>query len=975
MREAHCRSRTTRCDGTEGCHIAEHFGQRSLSLDDTGAGTAGFHAFYLATTLVKVGDNVAHGFLGGYDLYLHDRFEEDRAGLFASLLEGLDGTEFERKLVGVDRVERTVENSNLEVFYGEAGEDAVLHSRSEALLDGGDKLLGDVAALDFVDKFEVAFETFVDGLYAYDDVCELTTAACLLLEYFAELDGTCDSFLVCNLGTALVALYLEFAAKTVDDDIEVELTHTGDNGLAGLLVSLHAECRVFFGELLEAYAEFVEVLLGLGFYGDTDHGFGEFHSFENDRSVFVAEGVACADILEAYACTDITAADDILGVLLVGVHLEEAANAFLLAGTCVEHVGSCVHVAGVNAEEAETAHIGVCSDLECESAEGLVAGGMACDDFVGVVDSAAFDSACVGGAGEVCADSVEEALHALVLKGGTADHRNEVHAEGCLAESSLDFCNSDCGRIVEVLGHEVVVVFGDFFEHFVAPLLGLFDEACGDFVDFIVGAHGLVMPEDSLHGDEVDHTLECLFSTDRNLDGARVGTEHVLELAYYFEEVCARTVHLVDITDTGHVVFVGLTPYGLALGFYTAHSTESGNGTVEHAERTLHFDCEVDVSRGVDQVDLIFIVVIFPECGGSGRGDCDASFLLLFHPVHGSGTIVNLADLVCQTGIEEDTLGSSCLAGVDVGHNADIAGKFEEFVRFCHFEVFLRNFISVRTGLETEVGESTVGFGHLVHIFFAFESAALQVEGIDDLSSQLVGHRLAATLAGIEDQVLHRYRFLTVSADFSRNLECGTTDTAALHFDLGCNVFQGFFPDIEGAELLVGEFGLHSLERVVEYCKSCVLLTIVHQMIHELGDAHVVENRIREDHMFLGLCLSHFRAWRCCFWIAWLLVSSFFSAGLCRVAYSTCVSCKKCKNEFKKCLFNLGCVQIASPVCGADGLLLGCTGLGTLGSVFGATLCAVLDTCGIESAADDVVTYTGKVLYTAATNEDDGVLL
>ncbi len=74
-------------------------------------------------------------------------------------------------------------------------------------------------------------------------------------------------------------------------------------------------------------------------------------------------------------------------------------------------------------------------------------------------------------------------------------------------------------------------------------------------------------------------------------------------------------------------------------------------------------------------------------------------------------------------------------------------------------------------------------------------------------------------------------------------------------------------------------------------------------------------------------------------------------------------------------MFNLGCVQIASPVCGADGLLLGCTGLGTLGSVFGATLCAVLDTCGIESAADDVVTHTGKVLYTAATNEDDGVLL
>ena len=54
-----------------------------------------------------------------------------------------------------------------------------------------------------------------------------------------------------------------------------------------------------------------------------------------------------------------------------------------------------------------------------------------------------------------------------------------------------------------------------------------------------------------------------------------------------------------------------------------------------------------------------------------------------------------------------------------------------------------------------------------------------------------------------------------------------------------------------------------------------------------------------------------------------------------------------------------------------DGLLLGSTGLGTLGTVFAAALCTVLDTCGIEGAAHDVVAYTGKVLYTAATDEHD----
>lgn len=58
-----------------------------------------------------------------------------------------------------------------------------------------------------------------------------------------------------------------------------------------------------------------------------------------------------------------------------------------------------------------------------------------------------------------------------------------------------------------------------------------------------------------------------------------------------------------------------------------------------------------------------------------------------------------------------------------------------------------------------------------------------------------------------------------------------------------------------------------------------------------------------------------------------------------------------------------------------DGLLLGSTGLGTLGSVFGAALCTILDTGGIKSTAYDVITNTRKVLYTTAAYENDGVFL
>ena len=47
---------------------------------------------------------------------------------------------------------------------------------------------------------------------------------------------------------------------------------------------------------------------------------------------------------------------------------------------------------------------------------------------------------------------------------------------------------------------------------------------------------------------------------------------------------------------------------------------------------------------------------------------------------------------------------------------------------------------------------------------------------------------------------------------------------------------------------------------------------------------------------------------------------------------------------------------------GRFGLLLGCSGLGTLGSVLRAALGAVFHTACIQSTAYDMVTHTGKVL-------------
>ena len=49
--------------------------------------------------------------------------------------------------------------------------------------------------------------------------------------------------------------------------------------------------------------------------------------------------------------------------------------------------------------------------------------------------------------------------------------------------------------------------------------------------------------------------------------------------------------------------------------------------------------------------------------------------------------------------------------------------------------------------------------------------------------------------------------------------------------------------------------------------------------------------------------------------------------------------------------------------------------LGTLGAVLGTALHAALNALSIQSTTDDVITDAGEILDTAATDQNDGVLL
>src|SRR3546814_3052534 len=99
-------------------------------------------------------------------------------------------------------------------------------------------------------------------------------------------------------------------------------------------------------------------------------------------------------------------------------------------------------------------------------------------------------------------------------------------------------------------------------------------------------------------------------------------------------------------TDT---LFPYTTLFRSRLLLDAGNAVERGDRAVKDAQAALDFDREVDVAGGVDDVQAMFGTLTFfglPQASGGGRRDCDAALLLLLHPVHRGGAVMDFADIV-----------------------------------------------------------------------------------------------------------------------------------------------------------------------------------------------------------------------------------------------------------------------------------------------------------------------------------------
>ena len=491
------------------------------------------------------------------------------------------------------------------------------------------------------------------------------------------LDALLDGLLVGHLGRAHVGLHLVLPEQAVHDDLQMEFAHTGDDGLPRLLIGVGAEGGVLLGQLHQRHAHLLLTGLGLGLDGHPDDGLGELHGLQDHGVLFIAQGIAGGGVLQADDAGDVAGVDGLDVLPVIGVHLQDAADALLLPLGGVQHRGTGVQRAGVHPDEAQTAHVGVGHDLERQGGEGGAVIGGTLLLLVGLgVD--ALDGGDVQGRGHIVHDGVQQALDALVAVGCAAGDGDHLHRAGRLADGLADAVLGDV-LALQVHLHDLVVKHADGVQQLLVVLGGQLGHTGGDFLLADVLAQVVVI-DIGLHLHQVDDALEIGFLADGQLDGDGVALQALVDHPQHVVEVRAHDVHLVDVDHAGDLVVVRLSPDGLGLGLNAALGAHDGHRAVQHAQGALHLNGEVYVARCVDDIDAGLGKLIAhprPVAGGGGGGDSDAPLLLLGHPVHGGGALMGLTDLIVHTGIIQDALGRGGLSCINVSHNADIPCVFQ----------------------------------------------------------------------------------------------------------------------------------------------------------------------------------------------------------------------------------------------------------------------------------------------------------
>src|SRR5690625_1073367 len=169
-----------------------------------------------------------------------------------------------------------------------------------------------------------------------------------------------NCFTISYLGLTNIGVHLEFAAQAIHQDLKVQLTHSGDNGLARLLISRDPERGILLSQTRQSHPHALLVRLGLGLYRLRNHRLRKLHALQHDMLVRITQSFTRSDITQTYDRSDITG-DQLLELsAIIGMHLQNTSNTLpLLLDWVINSIPRPQHT-GVDAHKSQITHKWIC---------------------------------------------------------------------------------------------------------------------------------------------------------------------------------------------------------------------------------------------------------------------------------------------------------------------------------------------------------------------------------------------------------------------------------------------------------------------------------------------------------------------------------------------------------------------------------------------------------------------------------------
>src|SRR5690606_24851031 len=366
-----------------------------------------------------------------------------------------------------------------------------------AFLDGAEVFLRDDATDDLFLPYETGAR--LDRLDTQPDMTILATTTRLTHELAFLLDRLANRFTVRHLRRTNIRLDVELALHAINDDIQVQLAHTGNNGLSGLLVRTHAERRVLLGKTAKRKTHLFLVCLGSRFHRNRNNRLRELHTLQDDRRIQRAQRFTGGDIFHADARSDIARADFLDLFAIVGVHLQQATDTLLLAAQGIQHRVAAIEYTGINANKGQGTDEGIRRDLERQCGKWFVVGGVTFRLLA--IRQLATNRFDVIRRRQIANHGIQHCLDTLVLERRATKDRNNFTGQHALADRCMNFVLGQ--RVAaKVLFHELIVCFGGCFDQLLAPLGTGLNHLRWRIRQLEGGAHIVLAPPDRLVGNQ-----------------------------------------------------------------------------------------------------------------------------------------------------------------------------------------------------------------------------------------------------------------------------------------------------------------------------------------------------------------------------------------------------------------------------------------------------------------------------------------